>query len=342
MACGPARGGSEERRPAIVVLGCATPRPVRARMSSTPASRPVPGATLDPQGLLAATIAFAIWGVFPLYLKPLAEVPALEVMAHRVAWCCVFVLSWLGVRGELATVRAALVDADTRRRLLLSTSLISVNWFTYVWAVANGHVIESSLGYFINPLLNVLLGVVFLKERLNRAQWVAVGFAVAGVVYLTAQTGRLPWIALLLACSFGFYGFTRKLARVEAVAGLGAETTLVAPFLAAWLIWLAANGDGAMGHTSRTIDLLLIGSGIITALPLALFAFGARRIPYSTVGVIQYLGPTLQLLCGIFVFGEPFPLERATGFVLIWVGLAVYLADGLHHARRMRPLAAQR
>ncbi|HSN72039.1 MAG TPA: EamA family transporter RarD, partial [Steroidobacteraceae bacterium] len=169
-------------------------------MTASPV-RPVPGTSLDGRGLAASTIAFAIWGVFPLYLKPLGVVPALEVMAHRVAWCCVFVLIWLGIRGELGTVREALADADTRRRLLLSTSLISINWFTYVWAVGNGHVIESSLGYFINPLLNVMLGVVVLKERLNRAQWVAVGFAVAGVAYLTAQTGRLPWIALLLACS---------------------------------------------------------------------------------------------------------------------------------------------
>lgn len=302
----------------------------------------VPGTPLDRRGLLAATIAFGIWGLFPLYLKPLGGLPALEVMAHRVVWCSVFVLAWLAIRGELGAVRDALADAETRRRLLLSSALINVNWLTYVWAVANGYVIESSLGYFINPLLNVVLGVLVLKEHLNRAQWLAVGLAVVGVGYLTLQAGRLPWIALVLAGAFGFYGFTRKLARIEAVPGLAAETLLVAPLAAGWLLWRETHGMGALERSAWPVDLMLIGSGLATAVPLALFAYGARRIPYSTVGIIQYLGPTLQLLTGIFVFGEPFPVQRAVGFILIWCGLVIYLLDSLWRARSMRPLVVER
>jgi chloramphenicol-sensitive protein RarD len=294
---------------------------------------------LDHRGLGAAIGAFAIWGLLPLYLKPLAPVPALEVIAHRSLWCCVLVVAWLMLRNELGALRAALADPDTRRRLFASTALITINWTTYVWAVASGHVIESSLGYFINPLVNVLLGVVVLHERLNRAQWIAVSLAGAGVAYLTIMAGRAPWVALVLACSFGLYGFTRKLARVEAVAGLAAETSLLAPLALAYLLWLQVHGSGSFGRISAPIDVLLITSGLVTAVPLALFAYGARRIPYSLVGIIQYLGPSLQLLLGVFLFREPFPAERALGFGLIWSALLIYLLDGYWRSRKARRLA---
>ncbi len=299
--------------------------PMRSPASPSPAaSQPSAG-----RGLTAAVCAFLIWGLFPLYLKPLSGVPAAEIMAHRIVWCCLLVFAWLAVRGELGTVRRALADPASRLRLTASAALISINWLIYVWAVTNGHTVEASLGYFINPLLNVVLGVLVLHERLNRAQWVAVGLAAIGVLYLTVATGRPPWIALTLAASFGLYGLIRKVVSVEAVAGLATETLLLAPFAAAFLAFAALNGSGALGNAGAGVDALLLGSGLVTALPLALFAFGARLIPLSTLGLLQYVGPTLQFLIGVLVFQEPFPRARAVGFVLIWTGLAVYAADSL-------------
>ena len=284
------------------------------------------------RGLAAALSAFAFWGVFPLYLALLAAVPALQILAHRVVWCCLFVVTWIAVRGELGAVRAALANPVTLWRLVASGALISINWLTYVWAVKNGHVIDASLGYFINPLVSVVLGVFVLSERLNRAQWTAVSLAVAGVAYLTLVTGRLPWIALVLALSFGLYGLIRKVVAVESLPGLATETLLLTPLAAGYLAWLGTQGTGAFGRLGAATDLLLLGSGIATAVPLALFAYGARRIPLSTVGLTQYIGPTMQLLCGVFFFGEPFPRARAIGFALIWCALAIYAANGLRRS----------
>ncbi len=287
-------------------------------------------------GLAAAIGAFIIWGLFPLYLKPMAEVPALQIMAHRVVWCCLLVFVWLALRGETGAVRAALADPASRLRLAASATLISINWLLYVWAVNNGHTVEASLGYFINPLLNVVLGVVILHERLNRAQWLAVGLAAIGVLYLTVATAHPPWIALALAASFGTYGLIRKVVKVESVPGLATETLLLAPLAVAFLAWCEVRGTGALGHSSAGINALLVGSGLITALPLALFAYGARLIPYSTIGIVQYIGPTLQFLIGVFVFHEAFTAERAVGFVMIWAALAIYAADGAYRTRRRR------
>jgi chloramphenicol-sensitive protein RarD len=213
--------------------------------------------------------------------------------------------------------------------------LITINWLTYVWAVANGHVVETSLGYFINPLLNVLLGVIVLREGLSRAQWLAVAVAGLGVAYLTVMTGHLPWIALTLAMSFGLYGFVRKVISVEALPGLATETLLLLPFALGYLVWAEINGTAAFGHGSSVgLNAMLIGAGPVTAVPLFLFAYGARLIPYSTIGLLQYLAPTLQLLCGLFLFHEPFERERAVGFVLIWSALGIYAAEGLWRARK--------
>jgi chloramphenicol-sensitive protein RarD len=303
---------------------------MRARMTGMDksSSGSLPARADARSGFAAAIGAFAIWGLFPLYLKQLAVVPALQIMAHRVVWCCLLVFGWLAARGELGAVRAALADPGSRRRLTASALLISVNWLLYVWAVNNGHIVEASLGYFINPLLNVVLGVLVLKEQLNRAQWVAVGLAAAGVLYLTIVTARPPWIALTLAASFGLYGLIRKVVRVESVPGLATETLLLAPFAVVFLAWCESRGTGALGHSGATIDVLLVCSGLITALPLALFAYGARLIPLSTVGLVQYIGPTLQFLIGVFVFHEAFPPSRAIGFMFIWAALVVYAADG--------------
>ena len=279
--------------------------------------------------MLAVVGAFAIWGALPLYLRPLRGIAALTIMSHRLVWCCVVVSAWQLTRGRFGAVLAALGDRGTRLRLVGSALLISTNWLVYVWAVGAGHVIDSSLGYFINPLVNVLLGVLVLGERLNRIQWAAVACAGAGVAWLTAQTGTVPWIALALALSFGGYGLIRKVVAVDAVSGLAAETLLLTPFALGWLAWAHLHGDGAFGGAPGGLKAWLVAGGLVTAVPLALFAFGARRIRYSTVGLVQYIGPTLQLLLGVFLFGETFAPVRAVGFGMIWTGLAIYAGDSL-------------
>ena len=298
------------------------------------ASLNAPAAVAVPHGGLPAAIgAFAIWGLFPLYLRALAVVPALQLVAHRVAWACLFVFGWMAVRGELGELRQVLSRPGVVLRLTATALLITVNWLVFVWAVANGHVVETSLGYFINPLVNVLLGVVLLSERLNRAQWTAVALAAFGVVYLTWTAGRLPWIALALAFSFGIYGFIRKTARVEALPGLAVETALLAPVAIGYLFWAAAQGNGSMGHAGVLIDVMLVASGAITAIPLFLFSYGERRLPYSTVCIIQYLAPTLQLATAVLLFHEPFDRARLTGFACIWIALLIYAGDGMLRAR---------
>ena len=292
------------------------------------------------RGFMAVVVAFLIWGLLPLYLKPMHEVPALQIMSNRLLWCCLFVVTWMAARGELPKIAAALAHAPTRYRLMASAVLISVNWLVYVWGVNNGHLIESSLGYFINPLVNVLLGVLVLRERLNSPQWTAVAFAVAGVLWLTWISGAPPWIALTLALSFSSYGLIRKVVAVDAITGLATETLLIAPLGAAYLIWLEVHGGGALGHSGPLVNVMLVAGGLVTAVPLALFAFGARLIPYSTVGLIQYIGPTMQLLLGVFLYHEPFTNERAVGFALIWMALAIYAGDGLTRARRSMVLPA--
>lgn len=311
---------------------------------SDPAPPPLPAATSadlpaaatgSRRGGLSATAgAFAIWGLFPLYLRALAGVPAAQVVAHRVAWACVLVLGWMALRNELAGVREAFQRRGVLLRLAATAVLISVNWLVYVWGVTNDRVVETSLGYFINPLVNVVLGVIVLSERLNRMQWLAVTLAGVGVIHLTLTGGHVPWLALTLAVSFGLYGLIRKTEQVDALPGLAVETALLAPLAVGYLAWCALAGTGAMGRSGLPVDLLLVASGAVTAIPLFLFAYGARRLPYSTVGVLQYIAPTLQLACGVLVFGEPFGKARAIGFAFIWVALVVYAIDGLLRSRQ--------
>ena len=286
-------------------------------------------------GLLALLITFCIWGVLPLYLRLLRAVPALQITMYRLVFCCVFVLAFLHARGAQQELYAALRERGVRRRLIASAVLISVNWLTYVWAVSHDHVVEASLGYFINPLVNVLLGVLVLGERLRRAQWAAVVIAGLGVVYLTWQAHAPPWIALSLALSFGCYGMLRKTVAVDAMAGLAAETLLAAPVGVAFLVYCEWQGQGWLLSGDVSTRVLLALSGLVTALPLWLFSYGARRVAYSTVGIVQYVGPTLQLLVGVSVLHEAFPIARAFGFALIWSGLLLYAIDGLrqHRAR---------
>jgi chloramphenicol-sensitive protein RarD len=285
------------------------------------------------KGTWAGVIAFALWGFFPLYFLPLLAVSSVQVIAHRIAWSFLVVFGWMGLRHELRDVWAALTQWRIALRLMLSAALITANWLVYVWAVMHGHVVEASLGYFINPLVNVLLGIVLLGERLDRVQAIAVLLASAGVADLTYETGHLPWISLCLAFSFASYGFIRKIVRVDALPGLAAETLLLLPLAVGYLVWCEANGTADFAHRSTTIDVLLAGTGPLTAVTLFLFAYATRRIPYSTVGVLQYIAPTLQLCCGVLVMHEPFARDRLVGFALIWAALILYAADGLRRAR---------
>jgi chloramphenicol-sensitive protein RarD len=292
------------------------------------------------RGFFAALSAFTIWGLIPLYLRPLAQIDALQIMTNRALWCCLFCLGWLGVRGELHHVRTALANTRTRNTLAVTALCASTNWLLYVWAVTHGHVVEGSLGYFINPLVNVLLGVLVLGERLNRVQTAAVALAGIGVAYITWAAGRPPWIALTLAGTFGLYGLLRKVVSVDALAGLAAETTLIAPFVAGYLVYAELTGIAALFHVSPAITALLFAGGVVTAVPLALFSYGARRIPYSTLGILQYVGPTLQLMFGLFLYREPMSPERLAGFSLIWLALALYAGDGIARRRVQNKLVA--
>jgi chloramphenicol-sensitive protein RarD len=292
--------------------------------------------TTTSKGFTAAAAAFAIWGVFPLYFHSLRQISPFQVIAHRVVWSCLFVLVWTALRGELSTLRATLVNRRVVWRLAVTATLITINWIVYVWAVMNGHVVESSLGYFINPLVNVLLGVALLSERLTRARWTAVALAATGVAYLTMVAGSPPWIALTLAFSFGAYGLIRKVVKVESLPGLATETLVLLPFAVVYLLWCESAGTGALGHAGPAIAALLIGSGPLTAIALFLFAYGARRLPYSTVGVLQYIAPTLQLACGVFAFHERFERTRALGFALIWTALLIYAGESLWLSRKQQ------
>jgi chloramphenicol-sensitive protein RarD len=293
------------------------------------------------RGYAAALAAFGIWGVFPLYLIGLRQVSAMQITAHRIVWSLVFVLGWLAVTGELRKLGAAVKRPGVLIRLIASAFFIAVNWVGFAWAVNNHHVLEVSLAYFIGPLINVILGIFVLSERLNRAQWVSVAFAAAGVAYLTFIAGHTPWIALMVGSSFAFYGLIRKTVSIDALPGLAIETILLTPFAAGYLIWCEMNGIGVFGHTSGWVDALLLVGGVITSVPLVLFAFGARQVPYSTIGVLQFIAPTMQLVCGLVVFGEPFESSRATGFVLIWIGLIIYAANALWKARPQRDEAVE-
>ena len=291
---------------------------------------------LDRRGLWIAVAAFVIWGMMPLYWHLLRAVPSLQIVLHRAVWCAVLVAAWLTLREGGGWLRAVIVQPRLAGMLALSGTLIAFNWGLYVWAVNAGHVVEASLGYFINPLLNVLIGVVFLRERLSRAQWAAVALAGVGVAWLTTRYGNFPWIALCLAGSFALYGVIRKFAAVEAVRGLGVENMFMLVPALALLAWIELGGDGGFFSLrwGGWIELLLVLGGALTAIPLIFFAYAVRRVPLSLVGLLQYVGPTLQLLLGVFFFGEAFGVDRAIGFGFIWIGLAAFAIDGVLAARR--------
>jgi chloramphenicol-sensitive protein RarD len=280
-------------------------------------------------GTLAGIAAYSLWGMFPLVFHLLGSVAPGEVLIHRIVWSFVVVVGLLVLRRERHWFQAVRSRPGALPRLTVAAVLIATNWLVYIWAVDNDHVVEAALGYYINPLISVALGVAVLGEHLRRLQVVALGFGAAAVAVLTAAYGRVPWIALVLACSFGGYGFLKKAVRVGAVTSLAVETLVLVPAALAGLVVLEVTGEAAFLRGSVGRDVLLVGLGVVTAVPLLLFGTAARRIPLSLLGLLQYLTPTLQLLCGVVVFHEPMPPERLVGFVLVWVALAVLAADAL-------------
>ena len=285
------------------------------------------------KGVIYAASAYALWGLLPLYLHQLNNTPSIQITAHRVVWCFLFILLVLIFRSEFPALRASI----NRRAVLIflgAAILLAVNWLVYVYGVISGFVVEASLGYFINPLVNVVLGMVFLRERLRPAQWVPVGMAAAGVVYLTVSHGSLPWLALVLAVTFGFYGLIKKVAPLGSLYGLSLETALLLVPATLYLLFAEANGTGTFGHINLQTSLLLAGLGIVTAIPLLLFTSGARSVPLTTMALLQYISPTLQFLTGVLIFGEAFTTERIIGFSIIWAALAVFSIEGFIAYRR--------
>ena len=279
------------------------------------------------KGIINGLAAYALWGFFPIYWKLLQNVPALQVIGHRIAWSFVLLIAVILLTRQWQNFYGAVQSPKTIAIYSIAAVLLSVNWLIYVWGVNAGFIIETSLGYFINPLISVLLGVIFLRERLRMMQWLPVALAAVGVLYLTLAYGRLPWIALSLAFSFGIYGLVKKLAPLGSLYGLTLETALVFPLALFYLAFVGFRETGSFLHEGALTDLLLIGTGAVTSIPLLMFASAARQIPLTMIGVLQYIAPTIQFLIGIFLYHEPFDRSRLIGFGLVWIALIVFWAE---------------
>ncbi|HEX5770144.1 MAG TPA: EamA family transporter RarD [Nocardioidaceae bacterium] len=293
------------------------------------------------RGFLLGAAAYAIWGVFPLYFPLLEPAGAVEILAHRVFWSLVTMLLFVLAFGRLRQVRAVVAHRRTFGILAVASVVIAINWGTYIWGVNNGHVVETSLGYFINPLVTVLMGVVVLGERLRNLQWVALGIAAVAVVGLTVEYGRPPWVALVLAFSFGSYGLAKKKANVGAIESLTVETMLLAPFAGAYILWLVAQGTSTFGTEGAGHAVLLMSTGIVTAVPLIFFGAAATRVSLTTIGLLQYLAPTIQFAIGVLVFQEEMTPMRWAGFGLVWIALVMFTYEAINHRRRQLRLTAQ-
>jgi chloramphenicol-sensitive protein RarD len=286
-----------------------------------------------PRGVLAAALAFVLWGVVPIYWKQMQEVSAFELIAHRILWSILFLAVVMAWRKSFAEIRPAFTHAKIFGYTLIASLLLTANWTIYVWSVNAGHVIETSLGYFLTPLFNVVLGFWLLHERLRPVQWVSVGCAAAGVLLLLLHAGSVPWIALSLATTWGLYGILKKRSELGSIAGLTFETLLLAPFAAAFLIWKLVQGQGSLGHVSAGLHAYMIGLGIVSTVPLLLFAYGAQRIRLVTLGLLQYIAPTAQFLIGLYLYREPFDAARLQACLFIWFGLLLYSADSVWSQR---------
>ena len=289
------------------------------------------------KGVLFALAGYTIWGFFPLYFKTLQAAPAFQIMAHRVVWSFLLMTAILVFRKELKSMFASATPRITLLYAIAGT-LLAINWVTYVWGVNAGYVVEASLGYFINPLVSVLLGVIFLQERLRPLQWVPVALAAVGVTYLTVSMGKLPWIALVLAFSFGLYGLMKKITPLGSLQGLTLETAAVFLPALVYLIIEQVRGAGAFINAGVSTTLLLAATGVVTVIPLIFFSAGTKLIPLTTVGLLQYITPTTQFLLGVFVFKEAFSSNQVIGFVIIWIALILFTMENLLH---YRPVAVE-
>ena len=293
------------------------------------------------RGFLLGVAAYVMWGAFPLYWPLLEPAGAVEILGHRVIWSCVVMAVLVVVLHRRAQVRSIWADRRVRLVLTLAAVVITVNWTTYIWGVNNGKVVETSLGYFVNPLVTVLMGVVILHERLRPMQWVALGIASAAVVVLTLDYGHLPWVALVLAFSFGSYGLCKKTANVGATESLAYETAVIAPFAAVYLVWLASTGRGDFATHGTWHALLFLTTGIVTAVPLICFGAAATRVSMVTLGLLQYLAPVLQFGLGVFYFHEAMPAGRWVGFTLVWIALIIFTTEAITHRRRQLRLTVE-
>lgn len=287
------------------------------------------------QGIFAAVGAYLLWGVFPIYWKSIQHVPVFEILLHRVIWALLILSAILTFGKNWQWLKTCITSPATYLRMSAPGLLLATNWFIYIWAVNSGNIVESSLGYFINPLVNVLLGVFFLKERLRNGQKAAIAIALTGVLYLTFNYGHFPWIALSLAFSFGFYGLLRKTSPLNSTQGLTLEMSLMVIPALICLTYISWRGTAVFWTTDPASQALLLFAGVATAVPLLLFAYGARRITLTTLGVLQYIAPTMQLLLGIFLYNEAFPAERFIGFAMIWTSLLIYSLEGLFNERKL-------
>lgn len=293
------------------------------------------------RGLLLGISAYTLWGAFPLYWPLLEPAGAIEILAHRIVWSALTMAVLVVALRRTAQVRAAVAD---RRSLLLLTgaaAVISVNWATYIWGVNNGRVVEASLGYFINPLVTVLMGVLVLRERLRRLQWWAMGIAALAVAVLTLDYGRVPWVAVVLAFSFGTYGLAKKQAGVGAVESLTIETVVLLPVALGYVGWLVATSASSFGSHGAGHALLFTTTGIVTAVPLILFGAAAIRVSLVSLGLLQYLAPVIQFALGVFLFHEDMPTGRWVGFGLVWVALVIFTVEAVNHRQRQLRLVAR-
>jgi chloramphenicol-sensitive protein RarD len=295
---------------------------------------------MDKKGIANAFGAYFIWGLVPIYWKLIKHVPALELLGHRIAWSFILLIAVLLATRKWSELRNLISDRKAMRIYPIAAILVGLNWYIYVWSVNAGFIVEASLGYFVNPILSVLLGVLFLKERLRLFQWVAVGLATAGVAYLTLTYGRLPWIALSLAFTFGLYGLVKKISPFGPLQGLTLETGILFVPALLFLLYRDALGQGSFLHTGAGSDILMAGAGFITTIPLLMFASAAQRIPLTMIGIIHYITPTCQLLIGVLVFREAFGVDRMLGFGIVWIGLIIFIVESVwfHHTPPTKPV----
>jgi len=288
------------------------------------------------KGLLYAFGAYLTWGLFPIYWKWLHHIPATQLIGHRIVWSLIMLAGVMTLTKKWADFRIVASNWRVVRIYLIAAILIGINWLIYVWAVNADYIVETSLGYFINPLLSVLLGVIIFREKLRPLQWLPIGLATVGVIYLTVVYGRLPWIALSLAFTFGFYGLVKKLAPLNSLYGLTMETGILLIPALAFLGYEQAIGEAAFLHAGVVTDILLVGAGAVTIIPLLMFASAARRIPLSMIGIMQYIAPTLQFLIGVLIYKEPFLHNQFIGFGIVWVALIIFWTEGFFAGRKTR------